>query len=188
MSNTFKIEIELPRVLEVTSRGVTVPVDMTKLSATMIATGATHGITQKVSDTASGARNAAFFADNPKADAAKTKASVIAEWANANESAIKAVTESMMVKGRDAIERDEWTIRTGSAGLTDEQAFDIKLVNVLKAIGAVPAYITSALKEAKGLTTAERNLAVCAAIADNRKHFDGVAAPWVEAAKATDVA
>lgn len=55
----MEMKVNLPATHEVSSRGKTVTVDMSKLDADMIAKLALHGLTQKVADAAAGAKKAA---------------------------------------------------------------------------------------------------------------------------------
>ncbi len=118
----MQITINIPDVLDVTSREVTVRLDMTKLVASTVETIVSHGATQKIADAASAAATDAWrgFTNDPKAVAAKNPKAI--EWLNtpAGASAIKVSTRTMMEKARDALERNEWTVRTGE-GAVDER-------------------------------------------------------------------
>lgn len=56
--------IELPDMLEVTSRDQTVTLDVKKLGESLIAKAVLHGLTQKVSDAAAGAKRMADDSDD----------------------------------------------------------------------------------------------------------------------------
>lgn len=91
-------KIELPNSYEVGSRGVTVTVDVTKLSPAILAELALHGLTQKVADAASQAKS-------------------VAEETGAT---VEAVTLSSMQKAVDSLIAGDWTRRTSGGGVDEE--------------------------------------------------------------------
>lgn len=93
----MNITIELPNTFNATSRGQAVNIDMAKLSPTIIAQLALHGLQQKVADAASGAK-------------------AVAEETGTG---IEAVTLAMMVKAVDSLVAGEWTTRVAGEGVSE---------------------------------------------------------------------
>jgi len=91
------VKIELPETIAITSRGVEVSLDLSKLSPDIVARLVIHGATQKVADAASGA------------------AKLVSD-----EVTIEQATESLMTKARDALVAGEWSQRSGGGGVDEE--------------------------------------------------------------------
>ena len=94
----MEIKIELGDSIAVTSRERSVTVDVTKLSADIIAKLVIHGLTQRVADAASGAKK-------------------VAEESNTD---IGNTTVAMMQKAVDSLLAGEWSTRTASEGVSIE--------------------------------------------------------------------
>jgi hypothetical protein len=115
-SYTMKsFEIVVPTV-EVSSRGQSIKIDLTRLSDDILRALLAHGVIQKVGDAASAAKQQAIlskFGDEyNKADAAK--------WAETTqgESAIGDQALLMMQKAVDALYEGRWAIREGTGTRT----------------------------------------------------------------------
>lgn len=116
----FKIEIELPKAWEVTSRGKDAKLDVEALSAEIIAKAVTHGLTQKISDSAASAANSAALAALGNDDF-KVKAKVKA-WTSddANWPTIQAEALRMMEAVVERLHDGDWGVeRTGGASAVD---------------------------------------------------------------------
>lgn len=94
----MKVSIELGENIAVTSRERSVTVDVTKLSADIIAKLVVHGLTQKVADAASGAKKIAEESGGDVGD----------------------VTENLMAKAVDALVAGDWSTRTAGEGVSIE--------------------------------------------------------------------
>lgn len=95
----MKVSIELADAIGVSSRERTVTVDVTKLTADIIAKLVVHGLTQKVADAASGAKKIAEESGNDVGD----------------------VTESLMAKAVESLLAGEWSTRSAGEGVSLEQ-------------------------------------------------------------------
>src|SRR5690606_24916362 len=105
------VKIELPETIAITSRGVEVSLDLSKLSPDIVARLVIHGATQKVADAASGA------------------AKLVSD-----EVTIEQATESLMTKARDALVAGEWSQRSGGGGVDEEtRVARIVVRNAIKA-------------------------------------------------------
>lgn len=93
-----KFTIELADSHVVTSRGKHVTIDVTKLSADIVARLVTHGLTQKVADAAASAKNAA--------------------GEGATDEAIADAGLALMSKVADSLMAGEWGVERGGNGVT----------------------------------------------------------------------
>lgn len=149
----MSINLEISQVaVEVGSRGQSVTVDLAKLTHDILRQLLSHGIVQKIGDSASSAKAqaiAAKFGDEPnKADA---KA-----WAesDAGEKAIGEQAKLLMDKALDALYAGKWAIREGtgtSIKMTDEQSLAIDIAK-----DALKAIFTKAT-QAKGIKATAEN-------------------------------
>lgn len=137
------VKIELAESHDVASRGVSVSVDISKLSPEIIAELAMHGLTQKVADAASQAKS-------------------VAEESGET---IEAVTESMMQKAIDGLYAGEWSRRTGGGGVDEFTRVARQLMR--KAIKAKVGAKSPEWKAFDGLDAAEQNAKLDANIEAN---------------------
>lgn len=162
------MEISLPNTLDVTSREVTVAFDVTKLTAETITKLVLHGITQKIADAASSAATDAWrgHTGDPKATAAKNAQAI--EWLNtpAGAKAIGVSTRTMMEKARDALEKNEWTVRTGLAPVDERTSVERVITRAAMKVSAGAK--SPAWKAFDGLPMAEQVAKIDANFAKNR--------------------
>lgn len=126
-----KLSIELPDVITIVSRGVSVDLPTKDLSAEMVARFAIHGATQKVADAGSGA------------------AKLVTD-----ETTVEAATASLMGKAVAAILAGEWTQRSAGGGV-DERTRVGRIV-VRNAVKAKFGSASPEWKKFTGLADAEQ--------------------------------
>ena len=163
-----KYTIELAKSHDVGSRGVTVTVDVTKLSPEILAELAMHGLTQKVADAASQAKSVAEESGN----------------------SIEDVTESMMAKAIESLYAGEWSRRTGGGGVDEYTRVARQMMR--KAIKDKLGAKSPEWKAFDGLEAGEANAKLDANIAANDAAFrpavEAEIARRAEARKAKDAA
>lgn len=125
----MSIHLEITQTqVQVGSRGKVVSLDLTRLSHDILRQFVSHGIVQKVGDSASAAKQSAILAkfgdDFNKADAEA--------WAKTpqGEEAIATEAERMMQKAIDALYEGKWAIRESTGMVTkwtEEQSLALEL-------------------------------------------------------------
>lgn len=108
MANEMNVSIPGAPV-SITSRDVTVQVDVSALPHDIIRQLVVHGLTQKVADAASGVF-ASVWRDK-RGDAPLPKGQDRATFLQVNASAIAQETEAQMLKAADALLRGDWVVR-----------------------------------------------------------------------------
>lgn len=126
----MQVKFECPDLYEVVARGgdVVVPVDITKLSADILAQLLMYGIKQKITDAASGAANSAALAvtgnirpgEAKEAFAKRLKEAAIALPVDA----VNKEAARMMTKCRDALLAGDWGKERESAPGVDQKLVD----------------------------------------------------------------
>lgn len=115
--------------LNVTSRDVTVTIDVAAIPHDVLRQVMWHGIKQKVADAASAAASLVYF-DVKGKDAPKPSRDQLAAFSEANDKAIKDQTLALMQKAVDALLAGRWAVREASGTVskwTEEQALAIDL-------------------------------------------------------------
>ena len=140
-------------VITITSRGVSVDVDTSKLNEDVLAKLLAYGITQKVGDAASGAAKVAT----------ETGASV------------EDVTKGMMSKAVDALIAGEWSIRTAGEGVSERTKVERAVMR--NAVKVKLGSTSPKWKEFTGLSDADQNAKLDAMYATNAEKL----APAVDA-------
>lgn len=157
----MNITIETNETFTATSRGVSVDIDVTKLSATIAANLFAYGLTQKLADAASGAvKDAAEGAKVNVEDKAAMK-----EWSmsEAGRMAIAESTKTMMSKAADALVAGEWSTRGEGSGVSTEVRVARSLMRgMMKAKADSKAWAAFT-----GLSDADQNAKIDANIAAN---------------------
>jgi hypothetical protein len=120
----MEITITLADTINVESRGQTVILDTTRLTAEIVARAAAHGLRQKIGDAAAGAAMSAAVAaigNRPESMAKEEYAKRLAAWAKneGNADAIAAEAGRMMARVRDAIAEGTWAAERQSAEKMD---------------------------------------------------------------------
>ena len=108
----MQITINLPETMTIESRGLSRPLDLTRLNGDTLARAALHGLSQKGGDAASGAAAAAVkdkFGDKAKPGDHKP-------WleSDAGKSETLKHAAAMIEKAIAALESNEWTVRAAS--------------------------------------------------------------------------
>lgn len=145
----FKIEIEIPEAIVITSRGQEVELELSKLGADLLARGLVHGFTQKVADAASQATKDAK-----------------------DENEVAANTLAMMQKAVDGLIGGEWGRTRGASGVDEftSVARSVARSAVKAAWGAKSPKWT----EFTGLADAEQAAKLDTVYADNEATFKPV--------------
>lgn len=157
----MNITFETVDTFTATSRGVSVDIDVTKLTPAIIANLFAYGLTQKLADAASGAvKDAAEGANVAVDDKAAMK-----EWSmsEAGRTAIVESTATMMTKAADALVKGEWSMRGEGSSVSTEVRIGRSLMRgMMKAKADSKAWAVFT-----GLTDAAQNEKIDANIAAN---------------------
>lgn len=144
----MQITITLPESFEFTMRkgAVTIPVDMTRLSADIIARSVLHGIKQKVGDGAANATMNAVLAVTGNQREGEAKAAFDKRLAEAAKSlpmdAVNKEAERLSLKVLDNLYADQWGAERGESG----PAMEVELITY-----AWTVYRAALARDIKGL-------------------------------------
>ena len=132
--------------LTITSRDVSVTIDVAAIPHDVLRQVMWHGIKQKVADAASAAASLVYF-DVKGKDAPKPSRDQLTAFTEANDKAIKEQTLALMQKAADALLAGRWAVREAGGTVskwTDEQALAIDIAK-----GVLQARFVDALAKAQ---------------------------------------
>jgi hypothetical protein len=142
----FKLEVPASSI-NVESRGIIVPVDVSKIPHDVLRQVVAHGIKQKVADAASGVVGQLWTEKKPEGTP-KPSRDQLRDFAAANEKAVADATLAAMQKAVDALLLGQWQVRVAGEGTsskwTDEQALSLDIAK-----GVLKTTFTAGLAKAK---------------------------------------
>lgn len=111
------IMIKLPDTFEIAARGETLELNVTALSADILAQAVLHGLKQTVADAASAAASGAYETQRGagEADWKALGAEEKKAWSSANVSRIVEHSRVLMLKRMDALKEGDWQTRASAA-------------------------------------------------------------------------